>query len=171
MKKLLAIFVIFIMVVMVAVACHRGGGDEGPGPISNEPVVPGPGPGPQPGVPDVVFTTPTDAAASTAALSGTQALARAQFAVASSLGVASQQRTGFAPSLSGSGDIGSVDPEVAKIVQIMKNFANSATIQRAVKKAAALRAKAMLATVVPPTTLAGEACAAGGKIDISGTNT
>lgn len=173
MKKLLAVFVIFIVVLTVAVSCHKGGGGEGPTTNPNQPIIPGPGPGPAPGVPDVVFSTPTQAAASTAALSGTQVLARTQFAIASSLGVASQQRTGFAPSLSGSGDIGSVDPEVAKIVQIMKNFANSATIQNAVKKAAALRSKAMLATVVPPTTLAGEAChnAPEGQVVISGTNT
>jgi hypothetical protein len=172
MKKWLAVFVIFIVILMVAVACHRGGGDEGPGPISgNEPIVPPPGPGPAPGIPDIVFSTPVQAASATAALSGTQALASAQFAVASALGV-NAQPAGFAPSLSKSGDIGSVDPAVAKIVKTMKSFANSATIQRAVKKTAALRSQAMRATIPPPgTTLTTDACNAEGQVVISGENT
>lgn len=169
MKKLLAVFVIFIVVLMVAVACHKSGGGEATT-NPNQPIVPGPGPGPAPGVPDVVFSTPTQAAASTAALSGTQTLARTQFAVAAALGAESQARTGFAPSLATGGDIGNVDPAVAKIVQTMMSFANSATIQRAVKQAAALRAKGMRATV-PPTTLTGEVCNVGGQLVISGVNT
>lgn len=170
MKKLLAVFVIFIVILTVAVACHKGGG-EGPTSGNNEPVIPGPGPGPAPGVPDIVFTAPTQAASATAALSGTQALAKTQFALASALGV-SAQPAGFAPSLAGSGDIGSVDPAVAKIVETMKNFANSATIQGAVKKATALRAAAMRA-VVPTTTLTSDFChnVPDGQIVISGTNT
>ena len=170
MKKWLAVFVIFIVIVMIAVACHKGGGG---GSVTTEnpggPVIPGPGPGPAPGVPNIVFTTPTQAASATAALSDTQALARAQFAVASALGVGAQP-AGFAPSLSTSGDIGSINPTVATIVQTMKSFANSATIQKAVKKAAALRSQAMRATV-PSTTLTTEACNAEGSATISGDNT
>lgn len=171
MKKLLAVFVIFIAISMVAVACHRGGGDGGP--VTNEnpnqPIVPPPGPGPAPGVPDIAFSTPVQAASATAALSGTQAVSRAQFAVASALGV-NAQPAGFAPSLSAGGDMSKVDPAIAAIVKQMQNFANSSTIQRAVKKAAALRAKAMRATV-PSTTLTTEACNAEGQLVISGDNT
>ena len=171
MKKWLAVFAIFIAVLMVAVACHRGGGDEGPVTTENpnQPVIPGPGPGPAPGVPDIAFATPSQAASATAALSGTQALSKAQFAVASALGVGAQP-AGFAPSLAKSGDIGSVDPAVAAIMKSMTGFANSATVQRAVTKAAALRAKAMRATV-PSTTLTTEACNAEGQVVISGDNT
>jgi hypothetical protein len=117
----------------------------------------------------IVFSNPTQAAQATASFAGTQALASAQFAVAKALGVDAQP-AGFAPSLSKSGDIGKIDPAVAEMMKNMTEFANSAAIQRTVKKVGVLRAKAMRAAV-PSTTLTTDACNFDGQAVISGENT
>jgi hypothetical protein len=172
MKKWLAVLVIFVVILVVAVACHKSGGGEEAvvTPTNpNEPVIPPAGPGPSPGVPVIVFSSPAQAAQATASFASSQALASAQFAVAKALGVGAQP-VGFAPSLSKSANIGNIDPAVAAMVKNMMGFANSATIQRAVKKAGALRAKAMRAAV-PSTTLTTDACNFDGQAVISGENT
>jgi hypothetical protein len=172
MKRWLAICVLLALAVTVTatVSCRRSsGGDEAPPVTGNEPVIPSPGPGPAPGTPDVVFSSPVQAAQATSVVAGMQTLASTQFAVASALGVDAQPG-GFAPSLSKSSDIGNIDPALAAIVGKMKSFAGSATIRSAVRKAGALRAKAMRATV-PETTLTMEACNAEGQAVISGENT
>jgi hypothetical protein len=171
MKKWLAVLVIFVVILVVAVACHKssGGGEVATPTNPNEPVIPPAGPGPSPGTPVIVFSTPVQAAQATASFAGSQALASAQFAVAKALGV-NAQPVGFAPSFAKSGNIGNIDPAIAEMVKNMMGFANSATIQRAVKKAGALRAKAMRAAV-PSTTLTTDACNFDGQAVISGENT
>ncbi len=112
------------------------------------------------------------AAATFSAVLGAEALMDAQFSVAMALGQNSLP-AGFAPALSVSSgrNIASIDTTLASIVENMKSLSRSTTIQRAVKKVAAL--KAMRATTVNLTTLtsADSACSnPEGIVTISGTN-
>jgi hypothetical protein len=161
MKRLFVVFVLFVAAVLVLSACRRKGGDDG---------VPGGGPGPEPPIVipqvPVTFSTPQQAAGEVAAVLSTKALADTQFAAAMAFGLGSRP-AGFAPSIT-SGDIGRIDPTLKMMVDRMARLSQSAAIQKAVRKAAAL--KAMRATQVNETLTVGFCDNAGGRIQITGTN-
>jgi hypothetical protein len=95
----------------------------------------------------------------------TKALADAQFAAAMALGLDSRP-AGFAPSLTG--DIGKIDPTLKMMVDRMTSLTQSAVIQKAVRKAGAL--KALRVNNINETLTAGFCHNAEGTIQISGTN-
>jgi len=168
MKRLLAILCLLVLIVSIPIACKKSSGDSAPVPPPGDIVVP-PGPGPNPATVPINFTTPQQAAGSTAAIDGMQATSSAQFAAIMALGVDSRP-PGFAPALSRStGAISKVDPTLAMMVSEMQRLAASPTVQKAVQKVRALKA-ASLATPVD-TTMTLEFCSnADGQVKIAGLN-
>ncbi len=161
MKRLFVVFVLIVAVVLVLSACRRKGGDDG---------VPGGGPGPEPPVIipqiQITFTTPQQAGGEVTAALNTKALADTQFAAAMAFGLGTRP-AGFAPRMT-SGDMGRIDPTLKMMVDKMARLSQSSIIQKAIRKAGAL--KAMRATQVNETLTVGFCDNADGTIVIDGTN-
>jgi hypothetical protein len=161
MKRMFVVFVLIVAAVLVLSACRRKSSDDG---------VPAGGPGPEPPViiPQVpiTFASPQQAAGEVTAALNTKALADTQFAAAMAFGMGSRP-AGFAPRMI-SGDIGRIDPTLKMMVDKMASLSQSPVIQKAIRKAGAL--KAMRATQVNQTLTVGFCDNADGKIQITGTN-
>lgn len=168
MKRLLAVLCLLVLIISIPISCRRSSGDDGPPVVPPGDIIVPPGPGPRPETVPITFTTPQQAAGSTAAIDGMQALSSAQFAAIMELGLSSQP-PGFAPAVSRStGAIAKVDPSLAMMVTEMQRLAASPTVQRAVKKARALQTA--LATAVS-TTLSLEFCSnEDGTVHMEGQN-